>query len=133
MLGKLTRACVWMAWGHDPPPPVVFLLHEDGTTRALILERDTLLRRAPGPIIYKDANRPLLDVGLLMKAHGHHLRCAPMVTAPVTGEQLSQWAKAMKPSLVRLDAFAAHELRGLPPKLINWLAALLGPMEKTTR
>ena len=133
MLGRLSRARVLMAGGHDPPPPVVFLLHEDRTARALILQMDTLLRRAPGPIIYKDANRPLLDVGLLMKDHGHHLRYAPMVTAPLTGERLLQWAKAMKPSLVRLDAFAAHELRELPPKLKKWLAALLGAMEKTTR
>ena len=119
--------------GDDPTPPVVFLPREDGTARSQIPEMDALLQRAWGPIGRKYADRPQPDVNLFMGAYGHHLRCVPKVTAPRTRERLSQRARAMKPSTLGLDGWALQDLRTLPPDLMDWLAALLGFVERTGR
>ena len=114
-------------------PPVAFLPREDGTATSHIPEMDALLQRVWGPIDRKYADQPEPDVDRFMEAYGHHLRCVPMVSAPLTGERLSQRARPMKPSALGLDGWALQDLRALPPDLMDWLAALLGVVERTGR
>ena len=116
------------AGGHSHSPGGL-LPQEDRTATTHIPEMDALLPRAWGPINRKYADRPQPDVDLFMEAYGHHLRCVPMLTAPLTRERLSRRARAMKPSALG----ALHDLRALPPNLMDWLAALLGFVERTGR
>ena len=112
---------------------MVFLTWEDGTATTHIPEMDALLQRDWGPINRKYADGPQPDGDRFMEAYGHRLRCVPMVTAPLTGERLSQRARAMKPSALGLDGWALQDLRALPPDLMDWPAELLCVVERMGR
>ena len=87
---------------------------------------DELLQRASGPINRKYAAQPEPSVDVLMQAYGRHLRCVPMVSMPLTGEQLSRKARAMHPSTLGLDGRSMPNNEPMPPMLMQWLASLLG-------
>ena len=77
---------------------------------ANLLEMESLLQDAWRPINRKYAEAAEPDPAEFLRRYGHHVRCVPMISGPLTGCRLRQALMRMHHSALRLDGWSLKDL-----------------------
>ena len=88
--------------GDSFAPPVTFVVWPDGTPTANLRQMDSLLHDACQPTNRKYVKAAELDPAEFFPRYGHHVRCVPVISRPLTGRWLQRAIMRMHPSALGL-------------------------------